>query len=141
VHAGLRRASGTSATILHGPTPTFDDSGWEHLDGGRSWGHQTHPKDAYSRRFVEITLRNPDSSQRVERFQHDFPGWINLELNPAAKLLWMESPRWYPRLWRAMGAFAAVHPRYRPFVMNRFTHDSCDCQDGSSFVAVPVLKR
>ena len=28
---------------------------------------------------------------------------------------------------RAMGAFAVLHPRYRPFVTNRFTRDFCDC--------------
>jgi RNA-directed DNA polymerase len=31
------------------------------------------------------------------------------------------------RLWRAMGAFAVLHPRCRPFVTNSFTRDFCDC--------------
>jgi hypothetical protein len=31
------------------------------------------------------------------------------------------------RLWRAMGAFAVLHPRCSPFVTNSFTRDFCDC--------------
>ncbi len=36
------------------------------------------------------------------------------------------SPPVISQLQRAMGAFAVLHPRYRPFVTNSFTHDFCD---------------
>src|ERR1700691_3290164 len=34
-----------------------------------------------------ITLHAPDTSQRVERFQHDSSGWINLDSTQQLKLL------------------------------------------------------
>ncbi|HEY1759435.1 MAG TPA: hypothetical protein VGG72_28945 [Bryobacteraceae bacterium] len=115
VHTGLRRASGTSATILHGPTPTFDDSGWEHLDGGRSWGHQTHPKDAYSRRFVELLYETWTLHSGLSGFSMTFLagstsnstqqlnccGWNPLAGIPGCGARWEHSPPFIPAIDRS----------------------------------------
>lgn len=38
--------------------PTFDDSGWEQLDGSKSWGAQTHPNTTgfvWYRRSLDVS--------------------------------------------------------------------------------------
>jgi hypothetical protein len=64
------RELGQGAVTLDGPwqfhlgdnpawaNPAFDDSGWEQLDGGKSWGQQTHPNTtgfAWYRRSLDVS--------------------------------------------------------------------------------------
>ena len=62
----------------------------------------------------------------VERFSMTLlAGSISIQRSSLDYCEWV-SPRSI-RLWRAMGAFAVLHPRYSPFVTNSFTCDFCDC--------------
>ena len=53
--------------------PTFDDSGWEQLDGGKPWGVQTHPNTtgfAWYRRTLDVSPASgelPDLALLVPR--------------------------------------------------------------------------
>ena len=89
-------------------------------------GHDTN-----FRRSVELLCMPRTLHSRLRVFSMTLLGRINLDSTQLKLLCGGTMPHSIvpvvSRLWRAMGAFAVLHPRYRPFVTNSFTRDFCDC--------------
>src|SRR5882757_11506558 len=90
-------------------------------DTGEFGGH-----DTYSSRFVELLCMPRTLHSGLRGFSMPLlAGSISIQRSSLNYCEWVSSV--VSRLCRAMGAFADLHPRYRPFVTNSFTRDFCDC--------------
>ena len=88
--------------------------------------------DTYSRRSVELLCMPRTLHSRLRVFSMTLlAGSISIQRSSLNDGEWVSCPHSIvpvvSRLWRAMGAFAVLHPRYRAFVTNSFTRDFCDC--------------